>query len=824
MKGRLFIVVLLQAVLFAKGSAGAPLSTAFTYQGRLMDGGNPASGVFDMQFALFDAVTNGAQVGGPLLLEDVFVTNGLFTVLLDFNASVFTGEGRWLEVGLHPGPSSGSFTLLSPRQELTPTPHAINALNLMSFAGQPLDIKAGGFRALRLQGNATSPNVIGGSSANSVGAGVVGSTIGGGGSVSSGGNLVLANYANVDGGIGNLSSADFTTVGGGANNTAAQRYATVSGGELNLAGGLHSSIAGGIRNRINPTGSISKSAIGGGADNIIETNADHAIIAGGRFHLIDLDTDDCAISGGNGNEIASGAFACNIAGGLRNLARVNAYATAIGGGERNEAGRDYATIGGGASNLVLSSGYGTIGGGGQNTNRSEYGVIGGGFRNEIQSDATHGTISGGRGNNIHNGRHNSIGGGIENAIAGYESTIAGGSFNKIDTNASSATIGGGVANIIGTNSSSSTIAGGNGNRIASQALEVAIGGGTANQVGAGSSYTAISGGYFNQIGTNADYAAIPGGFRNFVAGQAGLAAGNRARSLHDGTFVWADRSAGVGADFESTGPNQFLIRAAGGVGIGINQPLHTVHVGNTLGRPAINFAGRRSVIENAVAGGRAAFLALAGEGLTVAPNRVEMQLEADDGGDRGIVGTVSDHPVEIRTVNVPRINIDRAGKVGIGRAASLFLFEVNGEASKATAGDWLANSDARIKKDVHTITNALATLDRVRLVDFRYTDEYRASRPCIEDRRYLNVIAQEFRAVFPEHVKGSGDKLPNGEEILTVDTYPLTIYSAAAIQELHRLLKEKEDRIGQLENRVSALEKLFLRFTANEQASKNHEN
>src|SRR4030095_4431936 len=129
MKGRLFIVVLLQAVLFAKGSAGAPLSTAFTYQGRLMDGGNPARGVFAMQIAPFDAVTNGAQVGGPLLLEDVFVTNGLFTVLLDFNASVFTGEGRWLEVGLRPGPSSGSFTLLSPRQELTPTPHAINALN-----------------------------------------------------------------------------------------------------------------------------------------------------------------------------------------------------------------------------------------------------------------------------------------------------------------------------------------------------------------------------------------------------------------------------------------------------------------------------------------------------------------------------------------------------------------------------------------------------------------------------------------------------------------------------------------------------------------------
>ena len=40
--------------------------TAFTYQGRLNDGGSPASGSYDLTFALFDAATSGNQVGGTV--------------------------------------------------------------------------------------------------------------------------------------------------------------------------------------------------------------------------------------------------------------------------------------------------------------------------------------------------------------------------------------------------------------------------------------------------------------------------------------------------------------------------------------------------------------------------------------------------------------------------------------------------------------------------------------------------------------------------------------------------------------------------------------
>ncbi len=51
-------------------------STAFTYQGRLQDGGNPATGLYDFEFRLFDASLGGAQQGPTVTLNDLGVTNG----------------------------------------------------------------------------------------------------------------------------------------------------------------------------------------------------------------------------------------------------------------------------------------------------------------------------------------------------------------------------------------------------------------------------------------------------------------------------------------------------------------------------------------------------------------------------------------------------------------------------------------------------------------------------------------------------------------------------------------------------------------------------
>jgi hypothetical protein len=149
------------------------------------------------------------------------------------------------------------------------------------------------------------------------------------------------------------------------------------------------------------------------------------------------------------------------------------------------------------------------------------------------------------------------------------------------------------------------------------------------------------------------------------------------------------------------------------------------------------------------------------------------------------------------------------GKVGIQRTPATNALEVSGSASKSTAGSWLSNSDRRIKTDIESIGGALETLDKVRLVDFRYSEEYLTAHPEIEDRRYPNVIAQEFAQVFPDDVKGSGQKLPDGSEILQVDTYPLTIYSAAAIQELHQENTELKKRLSDQEARIRKLEVLI---------------
>jgi hypothetical protein len=169
------------------------------------------------------------------------------------------------------------------------------------------------------------------------------------------------------------------------------------------------------------------------------------------------------------------------------------------------------------------------------------------------------------------------------------------------------------------------------------------------------------------------------------------------------------------------------------------------------------------------------------------------------------------HALALRADSVPAqvARLDSAGRLGIGLVPLRNALEVEGNASKSSAGDWLANSDRRIKTDIESITGALDKLAKVRLVDFRYTKDYLAAHPEIENRRYPNVIAQEFQKIFPNDVKGSGQRLPDGSEILQVDTYPLTIYSAAAVQELHRenlLLKKKLD---DQEQRLRKLEEIL---------------
>lgn len=147
------------------------------------------------------------------------------------------------------------------------------------------------------------------------------------------------------------------------------------------------------------------------------------------------------------------------------------------------------------------------------------------------------------------------------------------------------------------------------------------------------------------------------------------------------------------------------------------------------------------------------------------------------------------------------------GKVGVGRLAAANALEVEGTASKSTAGSWLSNSDRRIKTDIQPITGALRIIDRLNPVTFRYTPDYLAQHEAIDDVPYYNVVAQEFSHVFPNAVKRSGDTTEGGSGILQVDTYPAMIATIAAVKELNAKLEAEN---GELEARIEALERAIL--------------
>lgn len=119
-------LIILTMVLSAGAIFGQ--TSGFTYQGRLTDGGTPANGNYDLQFALFDAADGNNQIGQTKTVSSVPVSVGVFTVTLDFGANAFSGANRFLAISARPS-GAGAFTLLTPRQSITATPYAVRSLN-----------------------------------------------------------------------------------------------------------------------------------------------------------------------------------------------------------------------------------------------------------------------------------------------------------------------------------------------------------------------------------------------------------------------------------------------------------------------------------------------------------------------------------------------------------------------------------------------------------------------------------------------------------------------------------------------------------------------
>lgn len=110
-------VLLLATIMLPMAVQAQIVGPEFTYQGQLEQNGAPANGLFDMEFRLLDAATFGTQIGSTLSLVGVEVSDGNFSVELDFGPDAFSGGQRWLAIAVNG-------TNLVPRQKITATPYS----------------------------------------------------------------------------------------------------------------------------------------------------------------------------------------------------------------------------------------------------------------------------------------------------------------------------------------------------------------------------------------------------------------------------------------------------------------------------------------------------------------------------------------------------------------------------------------------------------------------------------------------------------------------------------------------------------------------------
>jgi hypothetical protein len=431
-------------------------------------------------------------------------------------------------------------------------------------------------------------------------------------------------------------------------------------------------------------------------------------------------------------------------------------------------------------------------------------VIGGHAGNFVESGVAGATIGGGGFANLTNrvsGDGGTIGGGTRNVAAALYSTVGGGDFNI--ASGVDATIGGG---------SSSTAHG----------FASTVGGGFGNSAGG-------------------LYATVPGGANNRADGDYTVAFGYRARADHRGSLVWGDYTE---ADFGSTGDNQFLIRATGGVGIGTNDPQGAAlrvagtiradsYIGNGAGLTGVAltdmpnlFTGIANTFDGRVGIGHYPGAPLDVLGLVqVRENGVIRSIPVTYGGsfngmlesyyadnDRygiaqlpngitAIYTSKSFGPSSIQLGQMTgiasfsaQVTITHAGNVGIGTEIPASKLQVAGE---ARATFFTPTSDRNAKENFTPVDPA----DVLRKVAALPITEW--SYRSLGSTRHMGPVAQDFHAAFG---LGADDK-----GISTVDADGVAL---AAIQALNRKVEEKDARIRELEQRMERLERLLNTSTS----------
>ncbi|HEX2836854.1 MAG TPA: hypothetical protein VHN77_01870 [Phycisphaerales bacterium] len=449
------------------------LTTAFTYQGELQNGGTPVDGAHDLRFRLYDALASGTQLGTTLCVDNVQVVGGKFTVQLDFG-SQFAGQQRFLDIQVRPDTgldcsNATGYTLLTPRQSLTASPYAsyapsagaaataTTATNATQLNGQSAgfyqnasNLTAGTIPDARMASNVVRTNFSNSFTGTNVFTGFT----------TFSGAVQSTNPASVYIGDGSGLNGLWKMGGNSATDPATHFIGTTDGQPFNVR----------VDNRRTVT--ISPAYGTYGPEPIFTAQANH---------------------GADTNFITPGLLGATICGG-----GLNTY--------------NNATLGETVRNSVLS----------------HLGTVVGGFGNKIGTFSNSGFVGAGEFNTV-SGYAGVVGGGVQNTASGERSVVAGGWGNQA-TNIR-ATVGGGVNNT------------------------------------ASGDHSTVAGGYNNTASGGSAF--VPGGANCLAQGALSAAMGNLAKAYHDGSFVWGDSS---NALLESTAPNQFLIRAGGGVGINTAAP------------------------------------------------------------------------------------------------------------------------------------------------------------------------------------------------------------------------------------------------------------